>query len=67
MVNESEVQGGWVLGVGGWGALGGGAIPSQTSGHDQGSLWFLIEVEVRGFLHHDSGHHDDIIAPQTRG
>ena len=57
-VNESEVQGG--VGVG-------GAIPSQTSGHDQGSLWFLIEVEVRGFLHHDSGHHDDIIAPQTRG
>ena len=44
MVNESELQQQW-----------GGAIPSQTSGHDQGSLWFLIEVEVRGFLRHDSG------------
>ena len=51
-VNESEVQG-----RGCWGWVLGGAIPSQTSGHDQGSLWFLIEVEDRGFLRHDSSDH----------
>ena len=29
----------------------------DLTGHDQGSLWFLIEVEDRGFLRHDSSDH----------
>ena len=42
-----------------WGWIGGAQCNPilDLTGHDQGRLWFLIEVEDRGFLRHDSSDH----------